>query len=520
MLGDILDAGDVPVDAHFFDDLGADSMLMARFCARVRKRADLPSVSMKDVYAHPTVRGLAGALGPQASPLEQPFAQVLAEVLGVDEVPVDGHFFDDLGADSMVMARFCARVRKRPDLPAVSMKDVYRHPTISSLANGAVAPGATVPIAVPASAPVEPAARPVGTARYILCGTLQFLCFVGAAYLGALVMAWSYEWVSAASDLFEIYRRAVVAGGAAFLGACLLPILAKWVLIGRWTPRRIPVWSLAYLRFWIVKTLVRSNPLLLVAGGRSHTSGSSSLYVLYLRALGARIGRNVAIFSRTMPVCTDLLTIGDDTVIRKDAVFPGYHAHAGAIHTGAVTLGKGVVVGELAVLDIDTSLGDGAQLGHASSLRPGQAVPAGERWHGSPAQPTEVDYRSVGPARCGAVRRATHAVTQLLTALLVFLPLTTGVAVYVLADFPLLAGLDTAPLAFTDLDVLSGRPDRVGRAVLRFRNRWPARRVHRSAPAQPRDQAGHGLSPLRLSLLDPPDDRAAHQRQILHLPLR
>ena len=175
--------------------------------------------------------------------------------------------------------------------------------------------------------------------------------------------------MSAASDLLEIYRRAVVAGGAAFLGACLLPILAKWVLIGRWKPRRIPVWSLAYLRFWLVKTLVRSNPLLLVAGGRSHTSGSSSLYVLYLRALGARIGRNVAIFSRTMPVCTDLLTIGDGTVIRKDAVFPGYHAHAGAIHTGAVTLGKDVVVGELAVLDIDTSLGDGAQLGHASSLR-------------------------------------------------------------------------------------------------------------------------------------------------------
>ena len=84
VLGDILGAGDVPVDAHFFDDLGADSMLMARFCARVRKRADLPSVSMKDVYAHPTVRGLAGALGPQASPLEQPFAQVLAEVLGVE----------------------------------------------------------------------------------------------------------------------------------------------------------------------------------------------------------------------------------------------------------------------------------------------------------------------------------------------------------------------------------------------------------------------------------------------------
>ena len=81
------------------------------------------------------------------------------------EVPVDSHFFDDLGADSLVMAQFCARVRKRPDLPSVSMKDVYQHPTISSLAGGAVAPtrDAARSMRRP-SAPVEPAARP-GAAR-------------------------------------------------------------------------------------------------------------------------------------------------------------------------------------------------------------------------------------------------------------------------------------------------------------------------------------------------------------------
>ena len=41
----------MPADSHFFDDLGADSLVMAKFCARVRKRADLPSISMKDIYA-------------------------------------------------------------------------------------------------------------------------------------------------------------------------------------------------------------------------------------------------------------------------------------------------------------------------------------------------------------------------------------------------------------------------------------------------------------------------------------
>src|SRR5216684_5630255 len=75
--------------------------------------------------------------------VEAVFAEVLADVLRVDRVSVDSHFFDELGADSLVMAHFCARVRKRGNLPSVSMRDVYRHPTIRSLAAALadVAPG-------------------------------------------------------------------------------------------------------------------------------------------------------------------------------------------------------------------------------------------------------------------------------------------------------------------------------------------------------------------------------------------
>ncbi len=69
-----------------------------------------------------------------ATGTESILAGILAEVMRVEQVPVDSHFFDDLGADSLVMAKFCARVRKREDLPSFSMKDIYRHPTISGLA--------------------------------------------------------------------------------------------------------------------------------------------------------------------------------------------------------------------------------------------------------------------------------------------------------------------------------------------------------------------------------------------------
>src|SRR6266436_2083911 len=102
---------------------------------------------------------------------ESIFAEVLADVLHVDRVTVDSHFFDELGADSLVMAHFCARVRKRGDLPSVSMKDVYAHPTIRSLAE-ALADAARVSTRPPAATVLELPA-PTSTREYVLCGALQ-----------------------------------------------------------------------------------------------------------------------------------------------------------------------------------------------------------------------------------------------------------------------------------------------------------------------------------------------------------
>ncbi|MGH3974624.1 MAG: phosphopantetheine-binding protein, partial [Pseudonocardiaceae bacterium] len=334
-------------------------------------------------------------------------ADALASVLHLPQVSVDSHFFDDLGASSLLMAQFCARVRKRTDLPPASMRDVYLQPTVRSLAAllgetaAATAPPpavATVPDATPERAT---------SASPVLCGALQLLLFLGVTSLGALVFVTGFEWIRAATELIDTYLRSLVFGCASLLAMCTVPVLAKWVLIGRWKPHEIPVWSLAYVRFWLVRTLIRANPLVLFVG--------SPLYVVYLRALGAKIGRRVAIFSRTVPVCTDLLTIGDGTVIRKDSSFTCYRAHAGWIQTGRVTLGKDVVVGEETTLDIQTSMGDGAQIGHASSLHAGQAIPEGQSWHGSPAQRTDVDYRAVAPARCGTLRRVLYSLGQALT---------------------------------------------------------------------------------------------------------
>ncbi|WP_374771819.1 phosphopantetheine-binding protein [Streptomyces sp. NBC_01310] len=405
--------------------------------------------------------------GPAAAETARLLAEVLAAVVGVEQVPGDSNFFDDLGADSMVMAGFCARVRKRADLPPVSMKDVYRHPTVDSLAAALThtAPAASAPVPVqPSAHPAAPAptqastpapasasasapaparkmAARAGTAQYLLCGTLQFLAFLGYSYLAALATVRGFEWVGAGAGVLDVYLRSVLLGSAGLAGLCTVPIVAKWTLVGRFTPREFPVWSLTYVRWWLVKTLIRTSPARLFTG--------SPLYAAYLRALGAKIGRNVAIFSTHIPACTDLLTVDDGTVIRKDALFPCYRAHAGFIQTGPVTLGRNVLVSEQTVLDINTSMGDQAQLGHASSLHAGQTVPAGERWHGSPAEPTRTDFRRVGALDCSTARKVRYTVGQLLTLLLVYLPLATGGVTVLLTRMAPFSQLNTPSQAGT-----------------------------------------------------------------------
>lgn len=158
-----------------------------------RKKLPLPSgprrLAARDGYVAP------------ASDTEFLLADRLANALGVERVSVDSHFFDDLGANSLLMARFNAALRKGAgDLPAVSMKDVYRHPTVRRLA-AALSETGPAGESMPASEwadPEMPAAT--GTSRYVLCGALQLLAFVAYVSLAAVGFDVGAVWLTAAMD--------------------------------------------------------------------------------------------------------------------------------------------------------------------------------------------------------------------------------------------------------------------------------------------------------------------------------
>jgi hypothetical protein len=55
-------------------------------------------------------------------------------------------------------------------------------------------------------------------------------------------------------------------------------------------------------------------------------------YNLYLRLLGAKIGPGAVIHAKYLPVCTDLIAVGSDTIVRKDSVINGYKAQSNYIY--------------------------------------------------------------------------------------------------------------------------------------------------------------------------------------------
>ena len=208
-----------------------------------------------------------------------------------------------------------------------------------------------------------------------------------------------------------------------FVALTAVPVAAKSLLIGRFKAQSIPIWSFAYFRFWAVKTLMRTSPVAAFIG--------TPLYNAYLRLMGARIGQNVILRCQFAPVCTDLVTIGDNTIVRNETSLLGYRAQSNFIHMGPVTIGSNAFVGEGSVLDIDTAMGNNTQLGHASSLQSGQRVPDGKRYHGSPAVETSSDYCPIEGKNGTALRGVIYVWLILATLLLIAVPAVMILIYYV-----------------------------------------------------------------------------------------
>ena len=183
----------------------------------------------------------------------------------------------------------------------------------------------------------------------------------------------------------------------------------------------------------------------------------TALFNVYLRLLGAKIGDGALILSERMPVATDLLSVGAHAVLRKKSHMTGYRAENGYIEIAPIEIGNRALVGEHSMVDLGTSIGDDAQLGHASALLSGQSIPAGQRWHGSPGRRTDTEFRYLPHAETSRLRRtlfATARFVALLAGMMALLLVAAAVASgTVMADRP---AFSLGKVLITSLGVFAG----------------------------------------------------------------
>jgi non-ribosomal peptide synthetase-like protein len=175
----------------------------------------------------------------------------------------------------------------------------------------------------------------------------------------------------------------IAAAPAAVLAASLLAVLAtvavKWLIIGRYRAGQSPLWSSLVWRDEIVNSCQEQ----LAGEWIMEKALGTPLLSLYLRAMGARVGRDV--WCETLAVTEfDVVTLRDGVAVNRGACMETHLFHDRLLRIGPAEMGPGSTLGPVSAVLPDTTVGAGCVIGGRSVVMRGEELPAGTRWHGAP----------------------------------------------------------------------------------------------------------------------------------------
>ncbi|WP_432721315.1 amino acid adenylation domain-containing protein [Jeongeupia wiesaeckerbachi] len=202
----------------------------------------------------------------------------------------------------------------------------------------------------------------------------------------SVVIAAGYLMVTIVEPYAELNHWGAVAGllclfGLIYgVGTFALVAALKWLLIGRYRPRAVSMWTPFV---WTSEAITNVYESIAVPNFVNFLRGTPWLPWAF-RALGARVGRNVWLDTTDMTEF-DCVEIGDGAVLGA-ACGPQTHLFEDRVmKIGRVNIGAGVHVGTRSTVLYNGSVGADAELGPLTLVSKGEDIPAGTRWMGSPA---------------------------------------------------------------------------------------------------------------------------------------
>ena len=359
----------------------------------------------------------AGESDTPRTPAEHALFAALAKLFSGQPLLRRLDFFSDLGGHSLLAARLASALRADARFAHITVNDIYQNRSIGRIAE-------VLGQAHDAPTPVDTHWLPPPWTKRWACGAAQAAAVPGLVALKmAQWMAPFFTYHFFTGEPGDSVALAIAAAVLAYLASTLLEfgvaIAAKWLLLGRLQAGRYPLWGATYFRWWLADRLIEAAPVYLLSG--------SSMYAWWLRALGAKVGRDVAIGSITLRA-PDLLVLEDGVSIGNAANLENVRVEHGQLCVGPITLAREACVGSYAVLEGNTRIGAYGRLEGQSALSDGQTVPAGRIWRGSPARDVAAFDSAAQPARPAFSRLRSAAeglyfvVGALLISSLFFLP--------------------------------------------------------------------------------------------------
>ncbi len=182
------------------------------------------------------------------------------------------------------------------------------------------------------------------------------------------------------------YGAAALAGGLVLLGAGAVAgavaVIAKWLVVGRIRVSEKPLWSSFVWRNEVADTFVET----VAAPWFARAAAGTPVLNLWLRALGARIGRGVWCETYWLPEA-DLVQLGRGSTVSRGCVVQTHLFHDRIMRMDTVTLDDGATLGPHSVALPASLIGAGTTIGPASLVMRGDEVPPGTRWQGNPIAP-------------------------------------------------------------------------------------------------------------------------------------
>ncbi len=219
--------------------------------------------------------------------------------------------------------------------------------------------------------------------RRLLAARAAVEIFRAVPMLITIWLALGTVWV-----LAQIYMQAglsltVLLSGPVLLGSavagCLVALVAKWALVGRFEASEHPLWTSFIWRNELADVFSES----LAVPGLVRMSLGTPMLNFWMRLMGAKIGRRVWCETWWLPEF-DLVTIEDGASINRGTVLQTHLFHDRIMRLEAVHVGAHATVGANAVILPGSSIGSHAVVGPSSLVMRSEDVPENGRWAGNP----------------------------------------------------------------------------------------------------------------------------------------